>query len=273
MGHYAYEAAVRAALTKAPGASEKAPREPVLWDRLSWPKLAALRDTTNMVLLPTGAIEQHGPHLPINTDVAIASGVCLYASASTGVPMLPCIPYTNSLAHTDHWPGTISSTPHTLIAQVREITDWVLRSGFRRLLIVNAHYGNDAPLRCAIDYLRTEHRGKLMVGMRNTWALSREAGDFYQKDGVDIHANRAETSLMLALDPEAVGDIAADDPDRTEGHVFTWPVADTSLNGVTGRPSEATREEGLSMLSHLGEALAELVRRAQQEAAPLTQRA
>lgn len=272
MGSYAYAEAVRAALTRASKVSGKPHGEPVLWDRLSWPRLAALRETTDLVLLPTGAIEQHGPHLPMNTDVAIASGVCLYASALTAVPTLPCIPYTNSLAHTDHWPGTISSTPHTLIAQVREIADWVLRSGFRRLFIVNAHYGNDAPLRCAIDYLRTEHRGKLMIGLGNTWTLSPEAGAFYQQDGVDIHANRAETSLMLALDPEAIGDISADDPDRTAGHVFTWPVADTSLNGVTGRPSEASREEGYVMLSHLGEALAELLQRAARETRPLTKR-
>lgn len=247
---------------------------PLCWERLTWSRIAALRDAgMTTVLLPVGAIEQHGPHLPLNTDNTIATAICHYASARTGVPVLPCIGYTNSLGHTDQWPGTLSSTPNTLITLVRELAPWLIEAGWQRLLLVNSHYGNDAPLRCAIDYLRTDHRGRLNVGLRNTWTLSTAATDFYLADGEDIHANRAETSLMLALDPEAVGDCAsADDPDRTDGCVFTWTVADTSRNGVTGRPSEGSREEGIRMLARLGEDLTAIVQRARTEEAPLASR-
>lgn len=245
---------------------------PLRWERLSWRRVAALRERgAPIALLPVGAIEQHGPHLPLDTDNAIATAVCHYASARTGVPVLPCIGYANSLGHTDQWPGTLSSTPTTLITLVREVADWLVRAGWNRLLLVNAHYGNDAPLRCAIDYLRTDYRGRLSVGLRNTWGLSAAAKAFYLADGEDIHANRAETSLMLALTPDDVDpDYAAtDDPDRTDGCVFTWTVADTSRNGVTGRPSEASRDEGIRMLAALGEALTGAVEQARTEQAPL----
>ena len=266
MMYLCYEQAVSEALARFGGDGR-----PCYWGRLAWPQVARMREQgMDMCLLPTGALEQHGPHLPLDTDVAIATGVCLYASARTGVPVLPGLAYTNSMGHTDQWPGTISITPELLIAHVRHIAAWLVKAGWRRLLLINSHYGNDAPLRCAIDHVRTEHRGDIHIGLRNTWALSDAARRFYLMDGADIHANRAETSLMLALDPEAVGDYQqADDPDRTDGCVFTWTVADTSRNGVTGRPSEATRDEGVAMLGRLGEDLSALIERARREQAPI----
>lgn len=269
MRYLAYENGVEEALSERGHTGR-----PCQWARLAWPQIARLAEGgMDLCLLPIGALEQHGPHLPVDTDVAIATGVCLYASARTGVPVLPALVYTNSLGHTDQWPGTISLTPEALIGQVRQFVPWLLSAGWRRLLLVNSHYGNDAPLRCAIDHIRTEHRGAFQVGLRNTWGLSEAARQFYLSDGEDIHANRAETSLMLALDPEAIGAYAqADDPDRTEGCVFSWPVADTSVNGVTGRPSEASRTEGVQMLGQLGEDLVELVVNARTERAPILNR-
>ncbi len=266
MKYVCYEQAVSEALARFGGGGH-----PCYWGRLTWPEVARMRERgMDMCLLPTGALEQHGPHLPLDTDVAIATGVCLYASARTGVPVLPVLSYTNSLGHTDQWPGTISITPELLISHVRHIAAWLVKAGWRRLLLINSHYGNDAPLRCAIDHVRTEHRSAMQIRLRNTWALSDAARAFYLIDGADIHANRAETSLMLALDPEAVGDYRqADDPDRTDGCVFTWTVADTSRNGVTGRPSEATRDEGVAMLGRLGEDLSALIEQARRERAPI----
>jgi creatinine amidohydrolase len=196
--------------------------QPLRWGRLSQSGIARLlADGLDLAILPFGAVEQHGPHLPTETDVAIAEAVALWASARTGVPVPPTVAYGNSLGHTDAWPGTLSLSPITLITVVRELGDWFVRSGGRRLLPRNAHFGNDAPVRCAVDHLRTEYGGRLLVGLWNTWTLSARARAAYLQDGDDIHANRAETSLMLALDPEAVGDaVEADDPDRTAGLVL-----------------------------------------------------
>lgn len=247
------------------------PGRPLCWARLSRAGVEALQaGGIDLAVLPVGAVEQHGPHLPVETDVAIAEAVSLWASALTGVPVLPSLAYGNSLGHTDRWPGTLSLSPITLITVVREIGEWFVRGGGRRLLILNAHFGNDAPLRCAIDHLRTEYDGRLLVGLRNTWTLSARAKRAYLADGEDIHANRTETALMLAIDPEAVdGAEHADDPDRTDGLVFTHPVSRTSRNGVTGRPSEATAAEGLALLQALAEDFAAVLGKARVEIPPI----
>jgi creatinine amidohydrolase len=246
-------------------------RRPLRWGRLSHRGVARLlAEGVDLAILPCGAVEQHGPHLPTETDVAIAEAVALWASARTGAPVLPPLAYGNSLGHTDAWPGTLSLSPTTLIAVVRELGDWFVRGGGRRLLFLNAHFGNDAPIRCAIDHLRTEYLGRLLVGLCNTWTLSPRARAAYLRDGDDIHANRAETSLMLALDPDAVsGAEEADDPDRTAGLVFTHPVSRTSANGVTGRPSEASPQEGALLLREIGDDFARIVEKARTETAPL----
>lgn len=100
--------------------------------------------------------------------------------------------------------------------------------------------------------------------------MSPRATAFYSCDGEDVHANRAETSLMLAIDGASVGNARdADDPDRTEGLVLSHPVVETSTNGVTGRPSEATHEEGREMWAALGEDLAAVLEKARSEKPPL----
>jgi creatinine amidohydrolase len=244
---------------------------PVIWESLTWQQIETLRQSgMDMCLLPVGATEQHGPHLPVNTDSAIATAVCLYASAKTGVPMLPTMTYGCSLGHTEKWAGTLSFYPETLSTTVREIAEWLIRTGWRRLLIVNSHFGNLAPLRCALDRLRFEYAGRFQIGIRNTYELSHEILQAFLHDGEDVHANRAETALMLAIAPHTVQwDAIQDDPDRTPGKVFTYVVPQTSTNGVTGAPSEATAEEGRQLLIQMGDALADFVEKGRSEQPPI----
>lgn len=244
---------------------------PVLLERLAWPDAAVtLQD---VLLLPVGALEQHGPHLPLNTDTVIAQSTCHLASALTGAPVLPALGYSVSLGHTVKWPGTFSLFHETLMHTVREIARWAADSGWKRLLIVNSHYGNDAALRCAVDRLRHDLGGSLLAATRNTWDLTPETTGRFTHDAADWHANEAETSLMLFLDPSSVVSermATADDPDRTAGCVFPHRVAHTSLNGVTGQPSLGTAEQGALLISRMGEALADLIHRARAETPPLS---
>jgi creatinine amidohydrolase len=252
-------------------AAELAGGEPVRWDRLTWPRLAAMREAGHdMVLIPVGATEQHGPHLPVNTDSAIAAAACAYASAKTGVPMMPPIAYAVSVGHTEHWPGTVSVMHETFALMLREMCAFLIAGGWRRVLLVNSHFGNDAILRVAVDRMRFDHAEKLQVQSVNTFNLTPAIWDYFTSDGDDIHANKAETDLMLYLDPEAV-DMSAveDDTDRTAGLVFSYLVPRTSTNGVTGRPSEGTAERGRALLTEIGDALSEIVSRARTESAPL----
>jgi creatinine amidohydrolase len=249
---------------------------PLFWDQMTWPEVGALvSGGTNLALLPLGATEQHGPHLPLNVDTVLAQAFCAYASAKTAVPVLPPVTYGCSLGHTAQWPGTVSVFSETLIATLREITRFVRASGFKRLMLVNSHWGNVPAARCAIDHLRfaeAENGGDFMIGVRSTFDLTPSVWQQFIDDAADFHANRAETALMLYLDPAAVRQdliAVADDPDRTAGKVFTHVVPLTSRNGVTGYPSRATADDGERLFLEIGDALTDVVRRALTEVPPL----
>jgi creatinine amidohydrolase len=204
-------------------------------------------------------------------DSSLAEKLCATAGAQTKVPVLPLLPYGCSLGHSRRWPGTLALNPQTLIAIVSEIGDWVHASGFRRFFIVNSHMTNAAPLRCALEVLRSRY-DDFMVAVINTATLSPRVARAFSADGADWHANAAETSLMLALAPELVRPKRikdADDPDRTRGLVFAHPVNRTSTNGVTGHPSRATVAQGRKLFHWMIADLAALVRRGLREKPPL----
>ncbi len=222
-------------------------------------------------ILPVGATEQHGPHMGCGMDALLADRLCAAAGERTGVLVLPAMPYGCSIGHSRRWPGTLTLSPAALIEVAKQIGTSAYRSGVRRLFIVNTHAGNSAPLRCALDMLRAEH-DSLMVALINSPSLSARVRDAHFSDGEDWHANDAETSLMLAIEPGMVRQELlreADDPDRTTGLVFSHPVNRTSLNGVTGKPSVATAEKGARLFEWMVEDLSETIRRGLTETPPL----
>ena len=245
---------------------------PVSWASLTWEEIGLLPERgCDAAILPVGATEQHGRHLATGMDSALADRLCAEVGARTGTPVLPLLPYGCSLGHSRRWPGTISLGPQTLIALVSEIGDWVQGAGFRRLFIVNTHVTNAAPLRCALEILRSRHDG-FMVAVINTATLSPRVERTFRSDGDDWHANAAETSLMLALAPALVrrGKLrGADDPDRTEGLVFAHPVNRTSRDGATGKPSRARVAAGRRLFGWMVADLTTRVRRGRRESAPL----
>jgi creatinine amidohydrolase len=253
--------------------AKELPGRPVALASLAWPEIAAMRETgQTTLLLPVGATEQHGPHLPCDTDTVIAEAVCAVASALTGTPVLPALSYGVSLGHTEKWPGTFSVFHETLIAAVREIAGWAAATGFTRLLLVNGHCGNDAALRVAVDRIRFDFAGEFFAAVRHTYSLTPSIAAAFTADAADWHANRAETELMLVLAPDRVHLdrlASSDDPDRTGSCVFPHLVAHTSTNGVTGAPSTADPSRGLPLLREMGEVLAEIVTRVRTESPPL----
>ena len=242
------------------------------WAERTWTELPAdLAAANYSALLPIGATEQHGPHLATGMDFVLADVLCREGAARTQVPMLPLLPYGCSIGHSRRWPGTIALQPITLINLVKEIGDWAFHSGVRRLFIVNSHVTNAAPLRCALEMLRAEH-DELKVAVINSAHISARVREAHFADGDDWHANAAETALMMAVAPHIARpelNATADDPDRTEGLVFSHPVNRTSLNGVTGTPSTATVEQGRQLFQWMVEDLAELVVRGKRETPPL----
>jgi creatinine amidohydrolase len=228
------------------------------WSDLAWPDLTGM-SPREVGLVPVGATEQHGPHLPTATDTIIATGICEAASARTGAPVLPAIPVGASYGHGTEMPGTLSLTPELLAALARQWAEWAATSGLRRLLFVNAHFGNAASLGIATDHLRL-FRPDLRVAAVNWWTLDPTVAAESVLDGEDLHANRSETSVMLVLAPDLVH------VDRLDG-ADTAPALST--NGVTGRPSEATKELGEKLLGLTVDALVDLIERGRFEEPPL----
>jgi len=242
-----------------------------IWSDTASPELAAAAARTDrgheVGLVPVGAIEQHGPHLPAGTDTIVASALCAEAGALTGSLVLPAISLGVSYGHGTVLAGTLSLTPELLVATVHQYVRWAAVSGLSRLLFVNAHLGNSASLGVATDSVRLL-APQLRVGTLDWWAADPAVLAEVTADGADIHANRAETAMMLAIAPHLVqADRApdADDPDRTDGLVFRYTAPALSRNGVTGRPSQATAELGAELRRLVVAAIAGRVERGRTE--------
>lgn len=202
-----------------------------------------------LVLVPVGSLEQHGPHLPLDTDTAIASAVATAAALELpGSWVAPALAYGSSGEH-QSFAGTGSigteALRHVVVELVRSLRTWT-----DRVVLVNAHGGNVAALTGAVEQLTTE-------GHRVCWVACATGS-------VDLHAGRTETSLMLHLRPRSVR------PDRAvAGNVQPLReilpamgehgVGVVSANGVLGDPAGASAEEGRRVLAEMAADVARAV--------------
>ena len=235
---------------------------------LSWVDIDTLADRENTVIvLPCGAIEQHGPHLPCSVDSVISSGVMGRAldKLPRDVPAfaLPTITYGKSEEHL-HFPGTMTLTGTTLLATVIEIGESVYRSGFRKLLLANGHGGQPQVLEMAARELRLRHGDFVVVPhgvSRLPNASSKQISDTERR--LAMHAGHSETALMLALAPNTVrmDRAAANYPPMFPISLLSpdgrpacaWSARDFGPSGVIGDPTHATREQGIEILETLSD--------------------
>jgi len=243
-----------------------------LWEELTSAQLAdrLAADPDCVALIPVGATEQHGPHLPVGTDTIIATALADAVAGETAV-VLPPLAFGASFFHGTQLTGTVAFSGEETAATAWLVAEACVDNGFRRLLFVNGHVGNGAALWIACDRFRREFP-ELRIGVMQWWDLTPDIARRATEDAVDWHANAAETSLMLVLRPELVDTdrmCDADDPDRTEGAVFKYAVQHVSTNGVTGYPSHATKSMGLELWRDVVAAARDVVARAHSEQPPL----
>jgi mycofactocin system creatininase family protein len=202
-----------------------------------WPELPE----TPLLVVPLGSVEQHGPHLPLTTDTAIADAVARAAVPSLGGALLaPALAYGASGEH-EGFPGTISIGTAALTGLLVEYG----RSACRwadRLLVVNGHGGNLDALRAAVPQLRSEGRDV-------AWYACAVPGG-------DAHAGRTETSLMLHVEPAVpVGRRAVDGVTTPLGELLPRLRAEgvraVSPTGILGDPAGASAREGAALLDGL----------------------
>ncbi len=231
------------------------------WDACTSAEIAQIiASGMDMALLPVGATEQHGPHLATGTDTVSAQWVAERAAERVGVLILPAIPYGCSLGHTDRWPGTLSLGPFTLTYLVLDIARWAMRSGICRFLMFSGHATNMPALASAVLQLRYEYPDA-RFRQCGIWEISPRVTEIYCRDGRDVHANRAETSLLLHAFPHMVRpDLAFDVPDVTANRVWSYDMPRTTRTGVVGRPTESSVNDGAAMASVVVDEFEKLLR-------------
>lgn len=159
------------------------------------------------LVLPTAAIEQHGPHLPLLTDTAIAQvmaeRVAMAASELVPVCVAPVLPYGNSHHHLEYVALSLRSA--TYVSVLEDLLDCAVEAGFRRIFVLNAHGGNDESIKLASRNLVL--RSQLSIAACSYWSVSKKAAQAAGVDDVGYfpgHAGGFETAIMKALAPQLV---------------------------------------------------------------------
>ena len=252
---------------------------------LTWNEIAAMPDRDRVVIIqPCGAIEQHGPHLPLMVDSTIACGAI--GAACDRLPVdLPCyvlppLYYGKSNEH-QNFPGTISLRTETLLSVLHDVADSLYRAGFRRLIFANAHGGQPQIMEMAAVDIHARYPD-FWVFPVFIWRVPNETKSLLTDVERDraMHAGDAETSLMLALDRDRVRtDLAVCEYPphcatlfQTKGPLtYSWLTDDISQSGVIGDATIATPEKGDRILASLAEGWARAIIDVFQFAPPKTQ--
>ncbi|WP_043740425.1 creatininase family protein [Thioalkalivibrio nitratireducens] len=248
-----------------------------LWQQMTSPEIAAAVTQDPVLILPLAAIEQHGPQLPLSTDLEIGLGLLDTAAVALGddvaVWVLPPLAVGTSMEH-DGFPGTLSLEPETALAVIEQYGAAVARSGVRRLLLCNSHGGNTQVMDLAALRLRRDHG--LLVVKCSYFRLG-------HPDGIGLpatelqhgwHGGAIETAMMLHLAPDSVR--AEGGPDTgslgqrlehefallgPEGRAsFAWMARDLHVSGVVGDASLADTALGARLVAYYGDAIARVIR-------------
>lgn len=242
------------------------------WADLKTTEFQAL-PTDLVTVLPIGAIEQHGPHLPLSVDRDLVQSVIertmSQLTADQNVLILPTLSVTKSDEH-DQYPGTLSLTAETLLAVLRDIGASVSNAGVSRLVLFNGHGGNNAVLEIIARDLRIKHQ---MIVSTCSWFGFAEVPEEMNDPllAFDLHAGKLETSAMLAARPELVDMSAAQDfvpamsgwKDSFQAIGLTgqpgkpgWIIEDLNEMGACGNAQAATVRNGEKLLNSAAEQFA-----------------
>jgi len=230
-----------------------------------------------VAVLPLGAIEQHGPHLPLSTDTDIVSRVALEAEKKLAneIVLCPCLPFGSSHHHLSF--GTISLSITTYTQVLVEMVESLLQFGFRRIVLLNGHGGNITPGKQALAILSNKYDADLKPNIVFTtyWELAGKpfSGTPPMESPALSHACEYETSLLLHLFPKKVltgkierakrpqsnGYIPFEDDEPYRGVTMIKRTEFISSNGSSGEPHLGTAEKGKHLFDHAVNAFVEFI--------------
>ena len=249
---------------------------------------AAAQD--RVAVLPVATYEDHGPHLPVDTDVLLCTGICERAVA--GIPeeavLVPPVPHGYSPHHMD-FHGTLTIGWDTFIRYVKDVCCSLAHHGFKRILVVNGHGSNTSPLDLAARLSVIEYGGGILCASVNHWDVRRikEEGEKIRDSdyGGTSHAGEYETSLYLAMKPDLVDMSKAVDersplspsfrtdlisgrhPEGSAARLIPYWSQQTA-SGVMGDATKASVEKGERFLAAAVDGLVELIRELKQQEIP-----
>ncbi len=245
------------------------------WQDLTTKDFEDLDPERTVAVLPVGAIEQHGPHLPVSTDACLA-GEIAHRALRQIAPDTPALllPLTSAGKSDEHisFPGTLTHSAQTLIAMWTELGESVHRAGIRKLLFLNAHGGQPQIMDIVARELRV--RCTMLCVTCNWWHLGLPEGLVPNDERrFGIHGGTVETSMMLHLRPDLVRmdkaenfvPVMADIEGRYEHLRYTggpgigWQAQDIHPEGVAGDATAASAETGRKIVEHVTARFAKLV--------------
>ena len=228
-----------------------------LLEELSWYDVEAYLNKEDIIILPIASIEQHGPHLPLGTDSIDAEYIAKIAGEKSEVLVAPIVKFGISGNHID-FPGTITVSTETLINLISDICRSLSFHGFKKILILNGHGGNNATIDVAIVNLKTELPDTI-VGQSYVGALFKASSDVLE-DEIKYHADEGETSCIMFTAPHLVkrDRIKQQTPHSKSGlfvfqgdelfsqnTFYNLPKTKAATpSGIFGNPPLATKEKG-----------------------------
>ena len=245
------------------------------WTEIHWPDVSEGEPARWIAVLPLAATEQHGPHLPLATDVMIAEAyltrVRELLPESIAATFLPVQPVGISTEHI-HYPGTLTLPAEVALKSWMALGESVARAGIRKLVIVTSHGGNSAAMTLVAQDLRAQH-GLLVV--TTGWSRFGAPEGLFSAEELrhGIHGGAVETSIMLARFKQHVrldkvadfrsASVAMEQEYRwLSAHrpaPFAWQAQDLHPSGAVGDATQASAEKGERLLDHGARAFCELL--------------
>lgn len=244
------------------------------WRDLPWTAFQGLDPEQTVAVLPVGAIEQHGPHLPVGVDAFINEG-----AVAAAMPLMPdsvlVLPTTQAGKSNEHlaFPGTLTHSAETLIRIWTELGESVARAGIRKFVMLNSHGGQPQIMDIVARDLRV--RLNMFAVAANLSGLNTERGLFTPLENRHgIHGGSSETSQMLHLQPHLVrmakaenfapATIALENATtwlRAEGHAvgFGWQTQDLHPSGACGDATDADAARGGKVIASKAAGIAALI--------------
>ncbi|MCI8557096.1 MAG: creatininase family protein [Lachnospiraceae bacterium] len=230
-------------------------------NQLTWPQAEKQIERVPVALVPVGATEQHGPHLPIGTDVFLAEKLAAMVSENTGALVYPSVNFGYSWVWRDRV-GTVSLEQPVLQKVLENIVQSVERYGIRLLVFVNGHEANSATLKYAVREIQDKTPVKVLGMFYPGWSKVYE--DYMETptwNGM-FHACEFETSMMLAACEELVymEQAVEEYPRRPLLYgMDNTSIGDLSKSGVYGNPKAATKEKGEKMLEIFARQITQII--------------